>query len=334
MPPKLLASQEKLIRVKDRSIARKEAETFKDAVELMNLLIPHYMQETGKNIDILTPFGGIVKFVRFDNTEGAPLQIKVQSSEERHPGSAGGAEIKWPEYKTFCAFLDQIDVIDKRDYSIAPCDDPNLEKLRKEGLEVIDRYDEEKIDDKNLKEKKEKFFKDGIGRKALATQLLDCMSYVPSAAPELEVSQIPDYLNGLMATIGHELKIFESHETDHVRAASMMFGIAFCEVFRTPGALKHFRQCLRVVKEEGIPFSKVFGDSLTGSICFLSPTGGTSATREVFESGISPTLIEERKKGWYLSDSSEDEMPKAQRIKIKATKALKPEPKQDLSQGK
>jgi hypothetical protein len=317
MPPKKISTK-KLQAARDRFIKRHGEGKFKDVMELANIMIPRYMEKAA-DIDIVTPFGGWIKFGRFDNSKGAKLQLKVSTNEKSHSGSDAG--VKWSDYKTFCEYLDQIDVIDARDYSPSSTKSKVLDKLAKRGLEVLDKYDEEKIDSKKLEEEKKKFFSDGAGRKEFARQLLEAISYVPKEMEEMTAEEIPQYLNKLMSKIGNKLKIYDTHETNQIRAASMMFGVAICEAFRTPGALKHFRQCLRIVESEGETFSKVFGDSLKESICLLSPKKGTAATKKVFESGVGD-LSKEQMKGWELSDSSDDEMPEARAVRIKGAKKL------------
>ena len=283
-------------------------------MELANLLITAYVEEKG-TLEIVSPFGGVIKFGKFNNAEGAPLQLKCFTSEEDHPGSATGSSIKWPDYSTFGRILDDIDRIDVRDYSEYEMKDEELQKLREDGLKTMNDYDDGTIDEKEVRKRAKIIFEHGVGRKILARQILNCMTYIPDIDEEIKLDEIPNILSEIMCRDGVENEVFDEHETDQVRAAGMMFGVAICEAFRTNGALKHIRQCLRVIEKEGMQFTSVFGNSKDSSVCFLSPKDGTARTRKVFNEGLSKDDIEKR--GWDLSDSSDDEMPKSQSVYVK-----------------
>jgi len=217
--------------------------------------------------------------------------------------------VKWTDYSTCTAYLDSIDQINNRDYGVSLNDkNQDLKQLSIEGLKIMDKYYNEEIAEAELIQKQEQFFNDGVGRKILAKQLLELIKYVPIDVPKLTINEIPDYLNKLMKEIGEKLEIYDSHEINNQRSASVIFGIALCELFRTPGSMKHFRQCLQIVRDCGYSFSKVFGNSFKDTICFLSPKGGTKKTRDILQKGLLLDLTDLQKKGWDFSDSSDDEL--------------------------
>ena len=139
---------------------------------------------------------------------------------------------------------------------------------------------------------------------------------------DIEITKTKEFLDKIALKIRRDLSLDKLNLTNpQIRASSMMFGVAICENHRIPGALKHFRTCLRMVCDEKEDFSTAFNADMEITKCVLSPSGGTRELRRIYNTGAIPDGLDG---SFAFSDSSDDEkVPTGNSSKTTATAVSK-----------
>lgn len=159
----------------------------------------------------------------------------------------------------------------------------------------------------------------------VAKAILESCQWLPQEKTilnDIEIIKTKEFLDEIALKIRKDLSLDKLNLTDRqIRAASMMFGLAICENHRIPGALKHFRTCLRMVCDEKEDFSIAFNADMEITKCVLSPSRGTGELRRIYNTGAIPDGLYG---SFAFSDSSDDEkVPTGNSSKTRATAVSK-----------
>jgi len=162
-------------------------------------------------------------------------------------------------------------------------------------------------------------------KSVVAKAILESCQWLPQEKTilnDIDITKTKEFLDEIALEIRKDLNLDKLNlDNPQIRAASMMFGLAICENHRIPGALKHFRTCLRMVCDEKENFSSAFNADMDVTKCVLSPSGGTGELRRIYNTGAIPDGLDG---SFAFSDSSDDEkVPTGNSSKTTATAMIK-----------